>query len=453
MTAHNGRIDVIVGLDFGTRFTKVCYRVLDGSPSKVVIFEKMGSKSALIESIVWVDAWRGFVTATAPRGAGDKRVVPLRYLKMLLREEESFGSSLAQEFRDDWIDLGGLKALAAFFLCQTLKKSIAAIREDEVRFRGQQIHWSVNISIPAQYSNDGFTPRFREVIAVALYWATLPIGDFLTPTVPALCMRYTADVSVATATAAVEVVPEIVAALHHFIKRRQTKIGIHGFWDIGAGTIDACVFRLTRDRSEPIVKILSAEVRPLGTASLAYQAVDGGLLAEIRRIEALLVAKSMPPAEVIHALNGYVRDLENFFAKLLVTARNKLAGRMLVHEPEDAFPTGETNQLNERFIVQTTGGGAQSGWYASSVDAIYDSRSLRRAGIMRWGLSLMEPPPDFDCKDLGFERFVIAWGLTAEPDDLKSLEVRLPKDVDEGIIHKHTSSSKMIYEDTRDAIT
>ena len=60
--------------------------------------------------------------------------------------------------------------------------------------------------------------------------------------------RYQMDLPQAQESMDVWVFPEIVAALYELIKRPQTPEGIHGFLDIGAGTLDACVFRIKRNR-------------------------------------------------------------------------------------------------------------------------------------------------------------------------------------------------------------
>jgi len=76
------RIDVILGFDFGTRFSKVCYRVLDGSRPAVVTMEPGHQKSTILDSILWVDPVKHFITSLP--GAREGRALPLYYLKMLL---------------------------------------------------------------------------------------------------------------------------------------------------------------------------------------------------------------------------------------------------------------------------------------------------------------------------------------------------------------------------------
>ena len=425
-------VDVIIGLDFGTRFSKVCYRVLDGSRPAVVVLDVNGQKASIIESTLWIDPLKHFVT-TVPGGRRE-RALPLCFLKMLLMRS-------AEALDQPVLELGFMKppgkrvpALSAFLVSQLIRRSMLSIlSSDAARLDGKKIRWSLNLSIPAQHADDGLRPVFRDVGAVGLKWAVDALGGerggLITPTVEKICEKYEQDRSLAAESQDVSVIPEIVAALHHFIRRAQTPEGVHGFVDIGAGTVDACIFRISHHDEEPTVPVLSAKVGNLGSASISAGVAPGLGADDRHEIESVLVSKSMPSPDIAKFFSKQELLIENFTAQLAMAARDNMIGRALVHDPV-SFIQGDHGQLDRSFRFYSTGGGAGSAWYRGAMEGVYRKRTLRGSNMMRWSIGAAPPPTEFPSNVYDFSRFIIAWGLTAEGVALEELRLFLPSQLD-----------------------
>jgi hypothetical protein len=425
-------IDVILGVDFGTRFTKICYRILDGSDPQVVEIDIHGEPTAIIDSVLWIDPETQFISSA--KRPLKPTIEPLNYLKMLLRQEQFAGDQAI--LQHDWMKPTNItiRSLSAYLLYQMLRRCILAVEANDARFKSQPVNWTLNLSIPTQYADDGFIPVFREVGAVSLLWAIDHDLPLLAPDVTTIRRRYELDRPQAEETMDVSVFPEIVAALHEFIKRPQTPEGIHGFLDVGAGTLDACIFRIKRNTEEVLAVVLSAAVDSLGAAAVSARASHDNPFAKRDAVEAALV-QSEPLEETT---SGRLKDasgrIKFFFAGLVLGAtRNMPGGLGLVHDPIEIYDEkSRDRELNRSFDVHTTGGGAKSWWYKTHIEEKYAEGNFRSLWVIPWKLKPLEPAQKFDRERHDYGRHVIAWGLTAESDDLEELMVVLPSELNPG---------------------
>lgn len=423
-----GSVDVILGVDFGTRFSKICYRILDGSRPALVSTESHVGAATIMDSVLWVDPAKHFITSLP--GVRPERLLPLFFLKMLLMESKEAADQPVLKLGFMQPLRRTVPALSAFLLSRLIRRSILAILQKErKKLDSKEVRWSLNLSIPAQHADDGLRPIFREVGSVALKWAVDAVAGeregLLTPTVEKVREKYGEDTNIAVKRFYVSVTPEIVAALHHFMRRAQTPEGVHGFLDIGAGTIDACIFRISRYGDEPTVPILSARVANLGTASIANTLASAQDTESRNTLEAILVSPSQPSSGISAVLSTQQREVETFAATVALRARDGILGQALVHDPVQ-FYGGDLRQLDRTFQFHSTGGGAQSAWYRSCVEGVYGKRNLRSANLMRWSVGAAQPPSDFPTTAADFNRFIIAWGLTAEDAALEELRMFLP---------------------------
>lgn len=119
-------IHINLGIDFGTSFTKVCYRDLDAEES---IVANIGKDSSVLSSVIAVDSDGRLHMDDDLDGA--EHVCRVEYLKMRLADV-SFDS---RPPLIDGFDLGsqlGLRALSAWFLASVVRKSQTWIRNNDV---------------------------------------------------------------------------------------------------------------------------------------------------------------------------------------------------------------------------------------------------------------------------------------------------------------------------------
>lgn len=168
-----GPVSFNLGIDFGTRFTKVCYRDVASEKSGIITFgvEAGNWQKAMVPSVVRVHqdgqlkmAWSRDANRTAPEKFNN-----FDYLKLRL-------ASLDPTFRDPAWNLGAIpeldelctEAVCTFFLARVIieAKRLVAERESE-RTEGREVQWSANVGVPVEYCDSASIARFRKVLSAA----------------------------------------------------------------------------------------------------------------------------------------------------------------------------------------------------------------------------------------------------------------------------------------------
>jgi hypothetical protein len=446
------RLDIVIGLDFGTRFTKVGYRIVGVDQPRIIVLDPAKPETALFKSILFFDTQTMTVHRKRPSG-NLLTIEELPYLKLLLKDFDQ-PTILVPLMLRKIVDPKSIKVFAAFYLAGVLNSAIATIAKTEAaRLNGRRVFYALNVSLPADHYDDSASDRFREVGVVALRWAQGPIGTLVQASLSDLTASYEDNGREPVVEFDVCVFPEIIAALYQFITRRDTPDGIHGFIDIGGGTIDGCIFDLLRDRGQSIeVNILSAKVAPLGTIVVAKKAL-GVLYRDLeQRIETEIVTRNEIEIRVPLPLEAAAKQLADFTAQLLIDARGKMPGQALVHDKTAHFETSALlRELAKTFNIFVAGGGANSGWYKGVVAGVHQERSLTANNIMNYRCELLRPPPDFDTSaGIAFERFIIAYGLTMDAANLETLKTRLPRQLRPGAELPRARLSTIEYANTKE---
>lgn len=417
-------IEFIIGIDYGTRFTKVAV----GREGQEPTVWRNGNEKQLIPSIVHIDTdgtvfpWPNNV----PAGA-----LKIEYLKMLLAKPDDsifdFPVPIPAELNKETI----VKALAALFLSEIMRR----VRESEQakpHLRNADLRWLVNVGVPVQYFDAPEREVFRQVAAVAFRWQEKPPS---VPKVETLTRAYSAELAtIDPTTSPTSVFPELAAALTEYIRDPNRPEGLYyGFCDIGGGTIDGAIFRLYRTSGLPRLAILSASVAPYGTAAVARS-----LAAKVRsnksadnisalsaRIETLLTDHEKLPtstrelaASLFKTHGGEARDCVQTFVRGFVNEA-RMKRNVDGYTFADPF-TGE--KIDLRFFL--AGGGAESSWYRSTIQSLDPIENQAFYGVKRLRLETVGRPRHFRGDE--FPRFVIALGLTNLPEELEEASRLLP---------------------------
>jgi len=416
-------LEIIIGIDYGTRFTKVAV----GREGQEPLVWTGLNGTALIPSIVHITA-DGYVLLWPDRVPAG--TIPIEYLKMLLAKPHDSifdlpSSVLAGQSRENVI-----KALAALFLSEIIR-GVRASEQEKPPLRNANIRWLVNVGVPVEHFDAPEREVFQEVASVAFKWAELPPADFKVATLARTYEREAATTDRDNTPASV--FPELAAALTEYVRDPNRPDGLYyGFCDIGGGTIDGAIFRLHRTSGRARLAILSASVAPHGTAAIARTMagkLDGSLSADEAsvlslQIESLLTDKQ---ASAVATHDLAARTLKEHEAE--ATTKVQIFLRQFVDEARrkrnvngytfaDPY-TGK--EIDLRFFL--AGGGADSGWYRAALNldpkdnqAFYGVKKLRFETVKR----------SAGIRGGDFTRFVIALGLTNLPDDLEEASRLLP---------------------------
>ncbi|WP_155922385.1 hypothetical protein [Mesorhizobium sp. L103C131B0] len=401
-----------LGIDFGTSFTKVCFRDVGTEDSFLVTFDATSAHDAMLPSIVAVDKTGTLYTADqAPRGA-----VLVPYLKMRLA-----GSPIGEDLPVvDGVDLGSGEAtcaLASWFLAKVLSRSQEWIRKHERdRLRNRVPVWSANIGVPVEHYDSKAIDTFRRVLGTSWIWvanARLPktVGEAVT--------AYLRDVDrLEGEVSDFHAVPEIAAAVQSFVMSRGAVAGIYVYFDIGGGTVDGVAFKFLNRHGERRVNFYSGKVSPLGISALASALGSGSPRDIDEKILKRLVSNGS--VEVLADFQHRVRQL---VGKVVMTAKQK-DGR---NWQEDAIQDHQNTRKNIRslggldrtrmtpLVVFLGGGGAPSAWYQTAISSTYDKFGHFGAGVPPYQLLEVAAPRDLDMTGLAssdFRRFAISYGLS-----------------------------------------
>lgn len=394
-----GTVAINLGIDFGTSFTKVCFRDSGAEQSGVVHFESVVGQIPIIPSVICVRADGALRMAHHASLAPDE--IEVRYLKMRLA-----GNAIDQH---DCIigdhDLNsetGCKALSAWFLASVLQESKLFVETHENnRLRGRNVLWSANIGVPVEHCDSPKLAIFEAVLRVAWQWN---LTNALPKTLSELITAYERDEDARDALPDFHAIPEIAAAVQSFVISREARPDFYAYFDVGGGTVDGVAFKYDKPDGERKVDFYSGKVASLGMAVVSTSAPQ------------LLEGYSTGcPEEARLKL-----QLQQLVANIVTTAKRK-DGR---NWQRDAIQTQQRQrpyfvhlrQEDMAPLVFFLGGyGARVAWYETTIQATYNDFHHENAGLPPYEIRRVPNAKDLTMNgvdEADFSRFAIAYGLS-----------------------------------------
>jgi len=400
-------VAINLGIDFGTSFTKVCYRDVGTEQSGVVA---AGSSGPLVPSVIAISGRGRLYLGDAAKSLRTPIYVP--YLKMRLAGVP-IGHSLSAV---DGVDLNApesVKALASWFLASVIARSQTWIASNQGdRLKGRTVVWSANVGVPVEHYDSPVLKIFEEVLGVAWRWTReglLPdtFRDALAGYAAAAC-RLDSEATDFHA------VPEIAAAVQSFVMSREALEGIYVYFDIGGGTVDGVAFNYLNRRGDRRINFYAGKVAPLGVAAIASAIGAGQEAANSGSFEHAMA--SCDPAKA----GDVTLKVRRLVGEVVMTAKFKDGRDWQV----DAI---QSSDYERRFVGQLSpsrmkplvvflgGGGSRSAWYTEAISSTYKAFQHDRAGIPPYRLLQVPVPKDFSMTAAGrndFNRYVISYGLS-----------------------------------------
>ena len=288
-------IFLIVGLDFGTAYTKCMVRDFNYRRATPLAFKIDGEETFFIPSeLTFRMGQISHPMDVASNGH------TLSYLKMAL-------TFAAKGERSDWLDavmrpigvtetqqqLGHIRALIVFYLVGILRVVHTFIDEKWKDF-GQHKEDAVfyNMAVPvAEAKDEAVQAAFRECLntAVALVRSKAALPTELSALVPMV------DQHRATRLAICDLMPEVTANVQSFVRSRGGREGLYLFADVGAGTVDFSVFIYFIAGGDRQLTYPHAAVEVLGSSQLEMRTFQRSQVALTRQLRLL---KEGAPATV-----------------------------------------------------------------------------------------------------------------------------------------------------------
>ena len=266
---------VIIGLDFGTSSTKMIVRLPyeAGEPSIAVpapIPCRSNQDPYLWQTVLWLKG-ESFYPWPEP---GAKILNSLKQGLIQGRSETKISGLEAG------ISASRAQAGVAYltFIIRYVKGWLVHNRPH--LFRNRKPVWFVNLGLPtASYDDRKLAEPYRRIGAAALQLSKIDHPITIEAT-----KLFLEDPHVAKAGASernaealgVCVLPETAAEMTGFAKSIRGAPGLYLLVDVGAMTLDACMFRLrSNSTSGDLYAFLAAQVRPLGVDSFHWFLADG----------------------------------------------------------------------------------------------------------------------------------------------------------------------------------
>lgn len=378
-----------LGIDFGTSFTKVCYRIRGRGYNQVkpapFLVEKL--PPGMLPSIVY-EGFDGRLAGPLDRAASRNDTI-YRYIKMRLTN--LWTSSMGKESRVP------PKVLAVFFLAELIRKAKAAIEVAErTRIEGKTVTWTAKICLPLGNNDRSLIDFFNQIYHYAWLLSENPI-----PREPHNLEAAITSAGHLTTIPRCRGYPELAAAVHSFLQSRDARPGLYCYFDIGGGTLDGAAFHLKQDAEGPRhIYIYKSSVTPHGMASICERAGildDADIHSEETRLsidKALIANDRLGKAE---------EEIRQVIASTLVSMRD------LAREDNTwAYYYGE-------YRVYIGGGGSKSRWYKRVIESTIGRLSLNNELVKHFHLRDCTLPDELslDAKwEYERNRYAVAHGLS-----------------------------------------
>jgi len=404
---------VIIGLDFGTAYTKVVVGRGDEKYGVPINSGATGSEGYLLPTQICIDSNGGYFADLVPGKATCYRDLKMQILQGKLDEEarNRIIAYLAIVFQ----------RTRAWFL--TEKKAV---------YGDSQLKWEVNVGLPTEtYNAEKLQKIYKGLVGDA--W-------FISTGKSALTVRRVKQEKNVPENSErgmhpdrIAAFPEFVAQITGYISSQRRRPGVHTLVDVGAGTVDVTVFNVHMHEGEHRHPIFAQSVKSLGTNFLVEHRCGDDEQCRKRLINP---GTPVPSDEVFRKMLGISsRGLDQkdrpFRQKVYDQTNSQVR-----YTREKMAPL----QLEwERGVpLMMCGGGSRVNFYKSVVSSLTESG--RGYNLKEFALPSPENLDAPGLLDLDSDRLSVAYGLSAEAFDMG--EITYPKIFEEivpgGVSHTHT---------------
>ena len=422
-----GECPLVIGFDFGTSASKVVVHApfVAGRPRYLARLEQAsaGELDWLWPSALSVSA-RG-VCDLASDGAGEvRRDIKVRLIRAADAEAHDGGAYEAGAWVTAYLAL----------MLRRIRGAVLKVHAGDLRTFAR-FEWSLNLGIPSGNRPNSNWKRLKALFlgAAEAGWM-LSVGDLdedgLRLDAAETAFREaleTADSVVTVGDVEIRAFPEVIAGALGYSRSDARRPGLHLAVDVGASTMDACLFILPTEAEgsdgEEKLPLLVAEVDQLGTAELqnrriaTVMEVDEADAEKVRALYDPLNPVAAVPAGPwgqgavldawIRADRGMRRSVRGFIGSFVERAKKGRDSRAIALRPGGRLP------------LVLIGGGSRSEFYERAVDE--EGENMRRSLIQHGGLNRVEVPipKELDgATDSHGHRLAVAIGLSLPTLDL-----------------------------------
>ncbi|MCB1635787.1 MAG: hypothetical protein KDI51_14450 [Xanthomonadales bacterium] len=385
---HSVGEQVIIGLDFGTAFTKAVVRfrrrdyLVDWST--LVSLED----PALLPT--------GF--SEAPDGQAVLGIVPRPGWQRRLRPKVPLLATEPEKLSTMDVES------AVLFVALAVREVQRWFRTTVPLAAGTPIRWRLHMGLPSESVRGARAELFRQVASRAMGLAMSPER-----------VRRAAVASTSPYES-VSVIPELQAQLRSYLHSPQRQRDLHALFDCGAGTLDIAFFNVHQIEQSDRISVFSSRVDELG-AHFLLAAMAG------KRGEGLVWRDddaNLALTQIAQKLNADIQDIERRASECLGLQRCRFNDAYTVSHR--AYQTGDVMRGIRPLPLLLCGGGSKIDRIRENISRIGDE--LARHSLVRLEpIPIPDPPQDSLIGDIGdnYHRVTIAHGLCELPRNLGTL--------------------------------
>jgi len=394
--ASKGKRRLIIGLDFGTAFTKVVIgesRVHYG----VAFPSAKGSANPYLLPGAFYQTSGGICSLRKTEGSA----MQFDHFKMRLLEGDT---SLAS------------KRETATFLALVFHECRSWLMDQHGNtYRGYDIDWYVNAGLPTEGSHDEKLKSVYQEILEAAWCASLS-GEAMTQRLVQQCMTAPKTAlqqnqqSKMIASDAIALFPEFVAQISGYVRSPKRREDIHAIVDVGAGTVDITTFNID-DRGERFA-IFTKSVPPLGVEYLVKHRLKA---IQNKTSWTPSPHENLPSNAIFAQKSGIsISQLEEIDQQFYTPLRQQFVEQLRHTKNVRSSPNARSWKEGVPFFL--CGGGANVALY-KELDV------MARSGAFGFKLDIMriQKPEDLDAaglSDANYDRLSVAYGLSYDAFDI-----------------------------------
>lgn len=388
------RKQLVIGLDFGTAFTKV---VVGEERLRIAIpLQGIGEKQQdyLLPTVFWA-AQNGACSLDPGSGVAHED------LKMSLIE----GNFSTDVLFDTTVYLAlVLRRVRAYLFVH--KKGI---------YGNSHIDWLLNVGLPTDsFHSEKLNEAYKSIVGAAWLVSAQP-GDIYRAQVVKILekkKRYESADSLNTLhPESISLFPEFVAQVTGYVRSPMRQSDLHLLVDVGAGTLDVTIFNVHQKDDEDVFPILAKAVEPLGTRFLTKHRFKNDTNGQGIKFSAYdLIPDEDEFAELLGISVACLQDLDMPFRKKV----RKLVSDLLVYTKEKRYPKARC--WEDGVPIFFCGGGVNCDFYTEAFYSKYEK-------VLGFPLKKMKlPKPDqLEAKGITeaeYDRLSVAYGLSFDPFDI-----------------------------------
>jgi hypothetical protein len=423
-----GFLSLNLGIDFGTSFTKVCFRDVSTDRSEIVTFtdDVTHLEEALLPTKIGVLSDGTLIaglTAAEWKPYENQVQTTVEFIKMRLANcdlpqgAESWQLKKIPGLSEDET----IENLCAYYLSRVMTRAKNWIRQNKPELIiNQKIGWSANVGVPVEYCDSPAIKRFEKVLSLAWLLSNEPQTEQMT--IENLRDRMKPLRAMLEETAIdCHAIPEIAAEAWSLINSREVDEGFYVLFDVGDGTLDGSSFRYWSEDSEKKVDFFFGKVDSLGVTAFCQQSAKELEVLDTDVRDTLRGSSTRYSAQLQSSKTR--REIQKLVAKVILQGCLRY-----VEHKGTSMKRGFKKPLN----ILIGGGGGQTTFYTQAIKDTYSDFKHKDALIPEYEVRSLPAPKDLETNgisDREFHRFAVAYGLSIPTGEQP--EVRLPSEMEQ----------------------